>query len=339
MAAGPVRTIHGGRYAILSPLGSGFFGEVWLGRDNIQGDEVAIKLLGPNVTVDQALLEARLLTRLRQSDRIVTIRNVELAAPGAFIVTDYLAAGSVGARMTATGVGLLDGIRWTRDALGGLAHAHDLGVVHRDIKPDNFLIDAGGRAVLGDFGIAEDTINNLLATGHTYWPHAAPEMGTAGSSTRSDIFAMGVTLYRLLTGEYAFSDPADAATGLSTDPHRLNPQIPMSVTRVIRRALSVQPQDRYPDARAMLAALNACDVAYEWTRADEPGDVETWHASGIDGDYRLRLAPAPGGEHLVAMTRDKGSGHRRVYRERFARLSDAARARRNLLVGFVERGR
>lgn len=338
MASGPVRTIHGGRYAVFNRLGGGFFGEVWRGRDNVQGDEVAIKFLGTHVTVDQALLEARLLTRLRQHDRIVTIRNVELAAPGAFIVMDYLPAGSVGARLTATGVGLLDTVRWTRDALGGLAHAHHMGVVHRDVKPDNFLIDDADRAVLGDFGIAEDTVNHLLAASHSYWPHAAPEMATVGSSPRTDIFAMGATLYRLLTGQHPFSDPAAAAAGSFTDPHRLDAQIPLSVTRVVRAALAVDPNDRYPDARAMLTELNACDVAYGWTRADESGDLETWRGSGVDGEYCVRLAPAPKGDHLVVMTRDKGSGHRRVYNERFAKLSDALRVRRNLLTAFVARG-
>lgn len=338
MAGGPVRTIHGGRYAIFGKLGNGQFGEVWHGRDNIQGDDVAIKFLGEHVTVDQALLETRLLTRLRQHDRIVTIRNVELAAPGAFIVTDYLPAGSVGDRMTAAGVGLVDAVRWTRDALGGLAHAHDLGVIHRDVKPDNFLIDDAGRAVLSDFGIAEDTINELLAAGHIYWPHGAPEMATSGSSTRTDIFAMGATLYRLLTGEYPFSDPAAVAAGNFTDVHRLNPQVPMSVTRVVRTALATDETERYTDARAMLSALNACDVAYAWTRADEGSDLETWRAAGADGEYCLHLAPAPKGEHSVTMTRDKGSGHRRVFHERFAKLSDALRVRRNLLTGLVEHG-
>jgi serine/threonine-protein kinase len=249
MASSAVRTIHGGRYSMLGHLGGGHFGEVWRGRDNVQGDAVAIKLLGSTVTLDQALLEARLLTRLRQHDRIVTIRNVELAAPGAFIVMDFLPAGSVGARMTPTGIDLVDAVRWTRDALGGLAHAHDLGVVHRDVKPDNFLVDDAGRAVLSDFGIAEDTINKLLANSVVYWPHAAPEMATSGSSARSDIFAMGATLYRLMTGEYPFSDPAQAATGSFVDPHRLNPQIPMSVTRAVRIALAADPAARYPDAR------------------------------------------------------------------------------------------
>jgi len=338
MATGRVQTIHGGRYAMFSRIGGGNFGEVWRGRDNVQDGEVAIKLLGPHVTLDQALLEARVLTRLRQHDRIVTIRNVELAAPGAFIVMDYLPAGSVGSRMTATGVGLLDAMRWTRDALGGLAHAHDLGVVHRDVKPDNLLVDDSGRAVLGDFGIAEDTINQLLAAGHIYWPHAAPEMMSVGSSPRSDIFAMGATLYRLLTGQYPFGNPAAAAAGHFTDAHRLDPQIPMSVTRVVRTALSADPDARFADARAMLTALNGCSVAYGWTRADEPGDLETWRATGVDGEYCVRLTSAPNGERIIAMTRDKGSGHRRIHRERFARLSDAARVRRNLLTAFVERG-
>jgi hypothetical protein len=88
----------------------------------------------------------------------------------------------------------------------------------------------------------------------------------------------------------------------------------------------------------MLSALNACDVAYSWTRADEPGDVETWRATGADGDYCLRLSPAPKSQHAVTMTRDKGAGHRKVFGERFAKLSDAIRVRRNLLTALVERG-
>jgi hypothetical protein len=165
---------------------------------------------------------------------------------------------------------------------------------------------------------------------------AAPEMATVGSSPCSDIFAMGATVYRLLTGESPFGDRAAAAAGQFTDAHRLDPQIPMSVTRVLRTALSVDPGARFV---AMLTALNGCSVAYGWTRADEPADSETWRGSGVMGEYCVRLTSAPNGEHISAMTRDKGSGHRRVHRERFAKLSYAARVRRNLLTGFVEQGR
>src|SRR3954454_12082058 len=124
MTASPVRTIHRGRYAMRHQLGAGHFGEVWYGSDNLQGDDVAIKLLGPRVGLDAALLETRLLTRLRGHDRIVTIRNVELSPPLPFIVMDYLPEGSIGARVASAPASLVDAVRWTREALLGLAHAH-----------------------------------------------------------------------------------------------------------------------------------------------------------------------------------------------------------------------
>jgi len=103
--------------------------------------------------------------------------------------------------------------------------------------------------------------------------------------------------------------------------------------------LAADPADRYPDGRAMLGALMACHVVHSWERRDEPGDVETWHADGADGAYVLHLSTRPrGGDHTVAVTRDKGSGARHVFKERFARRSDAERVRRGLLVAVVEHG-
>ncbi len=337
MAASPTHIIHHGRYSLLRRLGSGHFGEVWQGRDNIQDDEVAVKLLGRNVSLDAALLEVQLLTRLRRHERVVTIRNVELAPPVGFIVMDYLPAGSTGDRLASGNVTIVEAVRWTRDALGGLAHAHEMGVLHRDIKPDNLMLDDAERAVLSDFGIAEDTIRDLLAVSAVYARHAAPEVYTVGTSRASDIFAMGATLYRLLTGKYPFADYSAAAAGALTDPHRLNPQIPMALTRVVRRALAPDPADRYADARAMLTALNNCDVRYSWSRNDEPGDLETWAADGPDGRYELRLAQRSKGDFLVAMTRDKGKGPRHVFKETYGRRAEAVRVRRNLLTGLVER--
>lgn len=112
-------------------------------------------------------------------------------------------------------------LRWTREALDGLAHAHDEGVVHRDIKPDNLLLDADDRAVLSDFGIAEDTIRELIAVPQVYVPHVAPEViSGAQSSTASDIFAMGCTAYRLLTGERPFADQGATEAGAFIAPDR-----------------------------------------------------------------------------------------------------------------------
>lgn len=339
MASTALPIIHHGRYAIRQKLGKGSFGEVWLADDVLQGDQVAIKLLAEHVRVDEALLETQILTRLRRNDRIVTIRNVELGAPLPFIAMDYLPAGSVGDRVAAGTVTSVQAVRWTRDALDGLAYAHDEGVLHRDVKPDNLLLDGVERAVLSDFGIAEDTVRGLLAAPGVYVPHAAPEVWTSGTSKATDIFAMGCSLYRLLTGQPPFSSRNAAAAGKFVDPHRTNPQIPMAVSRVVQRALAADPADRYDDARAMLGALMACHVRHYWQRADEPDDLETWWATGDDGDYVLRLSErARRGDYVVAVTRDKGSGPRHVFKEHFPRRSAAERVRRNLLVAVVETG-
>lgn len=339
MAASSLPVIHHGRYPLVRSLGSGSFGEVWLAQDVFQGDQVAIKLLGPHVHLDAALLEAQVLTRLRLHERVVTIRNIELSPPVPFIAMDYMPGGSVGDRLHAGHVSPLEAVRWTREGLDGLAHAHDEHVLHRDLKPDNLLLDANGRAVLSDFGIAEDTMRNLLVVPHVYVPHMAPELLTGAASSRaSDIFAMGCTLYRLLTGNLPFATPTDAATGTVAPAHRINQQIPMSVTRVVARALAVDPADRYEDAREMLGALMNCDVSYCWTRADRPGDLETWSAVGADGEYVLRVAQRTRGDFLVAVTRDMGNGARHVYKETFHRRSDAERQRRSLLVGVLETG-
>lgn len=331
--------IHNGRYTLIRSLGSGSFGEVWLAQDVLQGDEVAIKLLAPHVLLDAALLEAQVLTRLRRHERVVTIRNIELSPPVPFIAMDFMPGGSVGDRLDAGDVSLLDAARWTREGLDGLAHAHDEQVLHRDLKPDNLLLDANGRAVVADFGIAEDTMRNLLVVAAVYVPHIAPELLAGASSSRaSDIFAMGCTLYRLLTGELPFATPQGATVGSFTAPHRISPQIPMSLTRVVSTALAVDPADRYDDARAMLGALMKCGLSYCWTRADQLGDLETWTADGADGAYKLRIAERATGDFLVAVTRDMGKGARHTYKKTFNRRSDADRERRKLLVALVETG-
>lgn len=338
---GPIR-LQNGRYVLTRELGSGFFGEVWYGRDVVQDAEVAVKLLPLDVNLDPALvqqtvagilLETRLMTRLREGDRIVTIRNVEIEPPLSFIVMDYLANGSVGRRLDEGRVAVTDALRWTREALDGLAYAHGLGVIHRDIKPANLLLDNEERVLLTDFGIAEDTVHGLLVNGAMYVQHAAPELLAGGaSSVRSDIFAMGCTLYRLLTGEFPFQDPADAARGALRDPHLLNPQIPLSLTRVLRKALAPVPSDRYADAREMIDALIDCGVSNCWTLVDDADTLETWHLSADGETYELTVTRLRSGAFQVRARRDKGSGLREILKRDFPTEAKAAQGRRKLLV-------
>jgi serine/threonine protein kinase len=330
-------TLQNGRYLLRRRLGAGSFGEVWFGRDVIQGTDVAIKLLGPNVTLDQFLLETQLMTRLRNHDRVATIMNVVLDPAGSFIVMEYVPNGSVEQRLTAGNVTLVEAVRWTREALDALAHAHELGVLHRDVKPGNFLLDADERAVLSDFGIAEDTARNLLANSVIYGRHAAPELvNGGGSSTSTDIFAMGCTLYRLLTGQYPFATTADILAGAATDPHLLNPQVPLALTRVVRKALAADPADRYPTARSMLTDLTACQIFYSWDQVADPATIATWRSAPTPGGiYEVRLTNGCSDYELVAR-KDRGAGLRRFNGERFPTERGARAEMRKLLVKVVE---
>lgn len=340
MAAQPpgAGTVVDGRYVLLAPLGNGNFGEVWQARDLWQNCEVAVKLVGPHVTLDEVLLEAQNLTRLREHERVVTIRNVEIAPPMPYIVMDYLPAGSVEARAAAGAISLVEAARWTRNALAGLAEAHSLGVLHRDIKPGNLLLDEHERAVLSDFGISEDTIRGLLANPNIYGLHAAPELLQGqGSSVQTDVFAIGCTFYRLLTGVYPFASIADIQAGVTPeDVQRLNPQIPLAVRNIVRKAIALDPADRYASARQMRDDLVASSVANSWAQVADPNTVETWHATAPEGRYELTVAErVRAGDFEVLLRLDQDSGPRQVKRQRFPSKGRALQARRTLLVQVV----
>jgi len=327
------------RYRLVRHLGNGNFGEVWRGRDTQQDVEVAVKLVAPYVTLDEVLLETQLLARLRDHDRVVTVRNVSIEPPVPFIVMDYLANGSVEVRLEAGQVSLVQAVRWTRNALAGLTHAHALGVLHRDIKPGNLLLDAEERAALSDFGIAEDTILGRLANPATYGLHAAPELLQGqGSSVQTDIFAIGCTLYRLLTGTYPFASIDDIRNGdQPANVHTLNPQIPLSLRNVVRTSLALSPDERYADARRMSEALGRCGIRNSWIRVDDPAAIDAWSAETSDGVYDLRVTRRPRvGDFELRVRLDRGARPRQVLLTHHPSQARALQARRTALVQVVE---
>jgi serine/threonine-protein kinase len=222
-----------------------------------------------------------------------------------------------------------------RDALDGLAYAHDQGILHRDIKPANLLIDDGGRVVLSDFGLAEDTVRNLAGNPAVYLPHAAPEVLAGGnSSVQSDVWALGCTFHRLLTGELPFLDAAAAAAGDFTVPHKVDPQIPTSLTRVVQKALAPDVANRYSDAREMLTDLTQCGVANCWTEDTASGEESAWISQGAFGAARLSVVAA-GGKYEVLLKLDKGHGMRARVREEYTTRAKAMRNARKVLVSIV----
>jgi eukaryotic-like serine/threonine-protein kinase len=332
-------TLSNGRYELDALVGSGHFGEVWRGRDAHQDTEIAVKLLEAGVALDEVLLESQLLARFRDHPRIVTIRNVEVSPPRPFIVMDFMSGGSLQDRLESGDVSIVEAVRWVRHALDGLAHAHGLGVLHRDIKPGNILLDDQVSGVLSDFGIAEDTVRNLLANDAIYVAHAAPELMSTGSTVLTDIWAMGCTLYRLLTGEYAFTDDDDARVRPLVSPHRLDPQIPMSLTRVIEKALAKDPPERYQDARRMLANLTNCRIINSWRAVPNADYAERWECESNSGRYECTVRQRRDHRFEVVARLDQGRGLRRVFRDVVERESDALRVRRNVLTAVVQGNR
>jgi hypothetical protein len=333
--AQPVLTLGDGRYPLFTWIGEGNFGEVYAGTDEHLGVPVAVKLFKAEVAFDAVLLEAQVQAGLRNHEHVVAVRNV-VELPRPYVVMDYYPAGSVADCIDAGAVSLIDAVQWTRDGLAGLAHVHANGVIHRDIKPGNWLLTEGGRVAVSDFGLAEDTVRQIRAArGICYMPHLAPEVEAQGTSAASDLWATGCTLYRLLTGEYPFEDEQAANAGLFVPPHKLNPQVPLSLSRVVAKALETDPQRRYDDAWAMHGDLVNCGIAYSWTEADEPDTLETWLASTPAADYRITLVERPrAGLELVA-SKDSGAGFRRVRRDRPPSLKRAGQVRRGWLLDIV----
>jgi eukaryotic-like serine/threonine-protein kinase len=321
-------TTPDGHYAMYERRGRGNFGTVYRGRDQYLERDVAVKFIHEEeTTLDATLTEARI-QALCAHPNVVSIYDVRIEPPIPMIVMEYVPAGSAEDRIK-DGVALVDSLRWTRNALQGLAHAHGLGILHRDLKPGNVMLLTNGEAALSDFGIAEDTIRGRVATDRHYWPLVAPELlERKPTSVQSDIWAMGCMLYRLLTSEWPFPSP-DAIRGVSYEPpQRHNPQIPRALTRVISRALEPDLARRYSTARGMLGDLARCRAECSWTSCADDGSVEAWTTT-IDGaEVAARLVPAPRGSFEVEVTIDKGSSPRRAQPNQ--RFSSEAQARNRL---------
>jgi Protein kinase domain len=182
---------------------------------------------------------------------------VRLADGRVAIVMEYIGGGSLRARLAAApdGLPLAEALRWAREIAEGLRAAHGAGLVHRDVKPDNVLIDESGAARVSDFGLAftgDGTQPRYTQTGATagtpgYMP---PELWQGGpADVRSDVFSFGAMLYEMLTGRLP--------QGSFPPPRTLRPEVAPALSDAVVAALRPDPAQRPPDMAAMLRALSA----------------------------------------------------------------------------------
>ena len=258
-----------GRYSLDGELGRGGMGIVFLAREVALDRLVAIKLLPPvlasNIALRERFLrEARTAAQLSHP-HIVPIHAVESHEPLVFFVMAYVRGETLGERLRTRGaLPMTEALRVTQEVSWAIAHAHARGVIHRDIKPDNILLEeVSDRALVTDFGIAafgegDTPVGMAMGTMHYMSPEQADG---GGADVRADVYALGVTAYYALAGRRPF-EGADGMALLAKQSGRdapairsLVPALSLSAAAVIDRALARDPELRWPTVEEFASAL------------------------------------------------------------------------------------
>jgi predicted Ser/Thr protein kinase len=258
-----------GRYCVGRELGRGGFSVVYLARDRSLDTDVAIKLLVPPPAA--AALARERMRREVQAVRglshtnIVQVHDFVDDGPWSFIVMEYVAGPDLAERVRRRGaLSVGEAVRLGRELAEALALAHRSGVIHRDVKPQNILLDRDGRARLTDFGSAKlEGVTGVTRTGGLVGTldYLAPELltGRRGDG-RADLYALGLTLHFALTGRLPERSSMHAPVTAREEGHRPSrvegaPRVPAWLDDVVARATVAAPERRFPSAQAMEGAL------------------------------------------------------------------------------------
>ena len=289
---GPGTTL--GRYVVLEAVGAGAMGVVYAAYDPELGRKVALKVLRPDPLADspsrgarrRLLREAQALARLSHP-HVIAIHDVGTLDGEIFLTMEFIEGGTLGGWLAAEPRSWRSATELLRQAGEGLAAAHEKGLIHRDFKPENVLVEAGRRARVTDFGLArgagerevyapseasealdeasEASEAHLTATGGLAGTPAymAPEQLAGGpADARSDQFSYCVTLYEALHGERPFegADVASLRRSIARGQVRAPPsrrRVPAWLRRIVIRGLQADPAQRFPSMRALLDVLGA----------------------------------------------------------------------------------
>ena len=269
-------TTFASRYEIVEELGKGGMGRVYRVEDKKIGEEVALKLIKPEIASDQTMIE-RFRNELKLA-RKITHKNVcrmhdfheEEGIP--FITMEYVEGEDLKSFMHSRGKIIEEAISIAKHVCEGLAEAHVLGVVHRDLKPQNIMIDKKGRAIIMDFGIARSieapgvTSSGMMIGTPDY---ISPEQAEGEEADqRSDIYSLGSILYEMVTGSVPFKGDTALSVALKhktkipPDPMKLNPEVPKELSRLILVCMEKDRERRYQTAEDLLADLKNIEEGF-----------------------------------------------------------------------------
>ena len=259
------------QYAVVRELGRGGMGAVFLARDVRLDRHVAIKVLPPHLAADAELRdlflrEARTAARLSHPHIVAVFRADEIAGHP-FFAMPFIEGENLAERVSARGpLPPSDAVRTLREVAWALAYAHAHGVVHRDVKPENIMIERGsGRSIVTDFGIARVEFGPVFAQDALIMGTASymsPEqIGGEPLDGRSDLYSLGVVGFHVLSGTLPFTG---ATVSALLDAHRrqsapplasMAPTVPPPIAAVIDRCLAKERDARYPTGESLADAL------------------------------------------------------------------------------------
>jgi eukaryotic-like serine/threonine-protein kinase len=250
---------------LLRPLGRGGMGEAWLARDAERGEEVVAKVVPADASLDKVALlrrEARLVRKLTHP-RIVPVYGFRSGERGSAVTQRYMPGGDAGKKR---GAPPLEVARLGRDVAEALGYLHGLGVVHRDVKPSNVLLDGEGRACLADFGIAAvawgDEEGIVLRGGGSRSSLSPQQIAGEPAQPADDLYAFGSLLFELLSGRPPFPrEASDEEIRTVSPPPVASPfPVPDALRGLVASLLSKSPEGRPPSAAAVREALQAIEA-------------------------------------------------------------------------------
>jgi eukaryotic-like serine/threonine-protein kinase len=307
-----INTLFDGRYRIIRKLGAGGMANVYLAEDQELGRRVAIKILNERHANDDQFVE-----RFRREAKnaaglshpnIVSIYDRGEAEGTYYIAMEYLDGRSLKELIVGRGPAPVHvAIDYTRKILDALRFAHRNGIVHRDIKPHNVIVDAEGRVKVTDFGIARAGTSQMTEVGSIIGTaqYLSPEQAKgAPVDQTSDLYSVGVVLYELLTGNVPFSgdSPVEIAmkhiSAIPEPPSTIRPDIPEDLDLVVLRALAKTPEERYPSAEEMDKDLARVAQGLAVSRETEEAATQILSRSQMTPATMVAAPPRPPAEVL-----------------------------------------
>lgn len=270
-----------GKYRILSSLGSGGFGTVYLAEDTWIDKKVAIKVPHrQNLDFGELLREPRLLASLSHPN-IVTVLTAEKQDEIFFIVMEYVPGETLEAIVDREGaLDLTRALDYTCQICNAVDHAHRQGIIHRDLRPGNVLVTEQGMVKVADFGTSR--FLEIAAHGTTVIgspPYMAPEQFQGKAVFASDLYSLGVTMYQMLTGGLPYNTPAPADLDrlmrgeLASPPRLRNPKLPKAISDIVMKAMAPDVSARYQRASDLLEAVLSARPS--------PATRRPWRASPV----------------------------------------------------------